>query len=90
MASPAGAGQAHPRSTPVGAGAPPPFLQDAPKLLADFKKKKSYASDARGRPRVFFKYSLDAEGTLKNLFLSDAQSQLDYGVFGDVMVFDST
>ena len=37
-----------------------------------------------------FKYSLDAEGTLKNLFLSDAQSQLDYGVFGDVMVFDST
>ncbi|KAL6874076.1 hypothetical protein ACP4OV_014158 [Aristida adscensionis] len=38
----------------------------------------------------FFKYSVDEEGHLKNLFWSDAQSQMDYGVFGDVVVFDST
>ncbi|KAL6600485.1 hypothetical protein ACP70R_045285 [Stipagrostis hirtigluma subsp. patula] len=38
----------------------------------------------------FFKYSVDTEGHLKNLFWSDSQSQLDYGAFGDVVVFDST
>ena len=33
---------------------------------------------------------MDAEGRLRNLFCSDAQSHMDYGVFGDVVVFDST
>ena len=29
-------------------------------------------------------------GGLRTFFWSDAQSQMDYGIFGDVMVFDST
>ena len=41
-------------------------------------------------PEFFFTFSVDAQGRLKNLFWSDAQSQIDYGVFGDVVVFDST
>uniref|UniRef100_A0A0A9CGJ7 MULE transposase domain-containing protein n=1 Tax=Arundo donax TaxID=35708 RepID=A0A0A9CGJ7_ARUDO len=41
-------------------------------------------------PEFFFKYSMDEEGHLRNLFWSDSQSQLDYGAFGDVVVFDST
>ncbi|CAN6242184.1 unnamed protein product [Urochloa humidicola] len=41
-------------------------------------------------PEFFFTYSKDAQGRLKNLFWSDGQSQMDYGAFGDVVVFDST
>jgi hypothetical protein len=33
---------------------------------------------------------MDREGRLKNLIWSDSQSQMDYGVFGDVVIFDST
>jgi hypothetical protein len=38
----------------------------------------------------FFKYSVDCEGRLKNLIWSDSQSQMDYGAFGDVVIFGST
>jgi zinc finger SWIM domain-containing protein 3 len=40
-------------------------------------------------PEFFFTYSKDAKGRLISLFWSDGQSQIDYGVFGDVIVFDS-
>jgi hypothetical protein len=38
----------------------------------------------------FFKYSVDNEGRLKNLIWSNSHSQMDYGAFGDVVIFDST
>jgi hypothetical protein len=38
----------------------------------------------------FFMYSMDCEGRLKNLIWSDSHSQMDYGVFGDVIIFDNT
>ncbi|PNT70062.1 hypothetical protein BRADI_2g04713v3, partial [Brachypodium distachyon] len=41
-------------------------------------------------PNFFFKYLVDGEGHLKGLFWADSQSRLDYEVFGDVVVFDST
>jgi zinc finger SWIM domain-containing protein 3 len=41
-------------------------------------------------PKFFFTYSKDAQSRLKNLLWSDAQSQMDYGAFGDIVVFVST
>jgi len=41
-------------------------------------------------PDFFFKYLTDEKGHLNGLFWSDAQSQLNYEAFGDVLVFDST
>lgn len=38
----------------------------------------------------YFTYCTDEEARLKNIFWSDAQSQMGYQVFGDVVVFDST
>lgn len=38
----------------------------------------------------YFDYAEDDKGHLKCLFWCDAQSRLDYQVFGDVLVFDST
>lgn len=38
----------------------------------------------------FLQYTTDDLGHLRNLFSSDAQSRIDYDVFGDVVVFDST
>jgi hypothetical protein len=38
----------------------------------------------------FFMYSVDCKGQLKNLIWSDSQSQMDYGAFDDVVIFDST
>ncbi|KAL6591971.1 hypothetical protein ACP70R_049663 [Stipagrostis hirtigluma subsp. patula] len=77
------------------------LLQDLYNFFSREKKEKVEGSDAdyvlnhmRTRKsedsEYFFKYSVDKEGHLKNLFWSDSQSQLDYGAFGDVVVFDST
>jgi zinc finger SWIM domain-containing protein 3 len=41
-------------------------------------------------PKFFFTYSKDAQSRLKNLLWSDAQSQMDYGAFGDIVVFVNT
>ncbi|XP_010233328.1 protein FAR1-RELATED SEQUENCE 5-like [Brachypodium distachyon] len=41
-------------------------------------------------PNFFFNYLVDGEGHLKGLFWADSQSRLDYEVFGNVVVFDST
>jgi hypothetical protein len=40
-------------------------------------------------PKFYFDFSVD-DGQLESKFWSDSQSQLDYGVFGEVVVFDST
>ncbi|XP_050259192.1 protein FAR1-RELATED SEQUENCE 5-like [Quercus robur] len=37
----------------------------------------------------FFKYTVDEESRLANLFLTDSQSHLDYACFGDVVAFDT-
>ncbi|KAL6620300.1 hypothetical protein ACP70R_035439 [Stipagrostis hirtigluma subsp. patula] len=77
------------------------LLRDLYNFFARMKKERVEGSDAeyvlnfmREKQdhdlEFFFKYSVDDEGRLKNIFWSDAQSQLDYGAFGDVVVFDST
>ena len=38
----------------------------------------------------FFKYTVDEESRLANLFWTDSQSRLDYECFGDVVAFDTT
>ncbi|KAL6905922.1 hypothetical protein ACP4OV_003523 [Aristida adscensionis] len=58
--------------------------RDAEYVLNYMREKQDEDSE------YFFKYSVDDEGRLKNIFWSDAQSQMDYGAFGDVVVFDST
>jgi hypothetical protein len=40
--------------------------------------------------KFYFDFSVDDECRLQNMFWSDSQSQLDYGVFVDVVMFDST
>ncbi|KAL6638252.1 hypothetical protein ACP70R_025824 [Stipagrostis hirtigluma subsp. patula] len=77
------------------------LLRDLYNFFARMKKERVEGSDAeyvlnfmREKQEhdleFFFKYSVDDEGRLKNIFWSDAQSQIDYGAFGDVVVFDST
>ncbi|XP_057719302.1 protein FAR-RED ELONGATED HYPOCOTYL 3-like [Arachis stenosperma] len=39
---------------------------------------------------IFWKYSLDGEKRLENLFWCDGTSPYDYSVFGDVLGFDTT
>ncbi|KAK2653100.1 hypothetical protein Ddye_012956 [Dipteronia dyeriana] len=41
-------------------------------------------------PGFFFRYSFLKDGSMGNLFWSDAMSPCDYSYFGDVMSFDST
>ncbi|TXG53368.1 hypothetical protein EZV62_022537 [Acer yangbiense] len=41
-------------------------------------------------PGFFFRYTILADGSMGNLFWSDAMSRCDYSYFGDVMSFDST
>ncbi|KAK3229785.1 hypothetical protein Dsin_001666 [Dipteronia sinensis] len=41
-------------------------------------------------PRFFFRYTILEDGSLGNLFWSDAMSRCDYRYFGDVISFDST
>lgn len=38
----------------------------------------------------FYKYDVDDENRLTNLFWSDGASQVDYQIFGDCLAFDST
>jgi zinc finger SWIM domain-containing protein 3 len=75
--------------------------RDLYNFFARYKKGKVEESDAdfvlnhmrqmeENDPEFFFTYSKDEEGRLVNLFWSDGQSQIDYGAFGDVVVFDST
>ena len=41
-------------------------------------------------PHFFFKYTVDEESRLANLFWTDSQSRLNYACFGDVVAFDTT
>jgi hypothetical protein len=77
------------------------LLQDLYNFIAREKKEKIERSDvdyvmnymaARKdeNPEFYFDFSVDDECRLQNMFWSDSQPQLDYGVFGDVVVFDST
>ncbi|KAK0578853.1 hypothetical protein LWI29_017273 [Acer saccharum] len=41
-------------------------------------------------PGIFFWYTIHEDGSMGNLFWSDAMSRCDYRYFGDVISFDST
>ncbi|XP_062233641.1 protein FAR1-RELATED SEQUENCE 5-like [Phragmites australis] len=77
------------------------LLRDLYNFFARYKKERVEGRDAEfvlkymgGKqeedPEYFFKYSVDDEGHLKNVFWADTQSRIDYHAFGDVVVFDST
>jgi MULE transposase domain/FAR1 DNA-binding domain len=59
-------------------------LGDAKTVLSRMRERKE--SD----PDFFYKHQVGVDGHLTHLFWSDSQSRLDYGYFGDVLVFDST
>ncbi|XP_062020833.1 protein FAR1-RELATED SEQUENCE 5-like [Rosa rugosa] len=43
-----------------------------------------------GDPRFFCRFSVDEDNRLCNLFWRDSTALIDYGCFGDVLLFDST
>ncbi|KAK4760089.1 hypothetical protein SAY87_023220 [Trapa incisa] len=57
---------------------------DAQSLCQWFKKKKN------GDIMFFHDVQLDQEGRVTNFFWCDGRSRIDYGYFGDVVVFDAT
>ncbi|PNT61018.1 hypothetical protein BRADI_5g09126v3, partial [Brachypodium distachyon] len=57
---------------------------DAQTVIRDMMARQEIDSN------FFFKYLVDGEGHLKGFFWADSQSRLDYEVFGNVVVFDST
>ncbi|OWM84071.1 protein FAR1-RELATED SEQUENCE 5-like [Punica granatum] len=57
---------------------------DAQSLCQWFKKKKN------GDIMFFHDVQLDQEGRVTNFFWCDGRSRIDYGYFGDVVVFDTT
>jgi hypothetical protein len=77
------------------------IMQDLYNFFARHKKEGIEGKDAmsvlnylkvmtENDPEFFFKYNMDSEGCLKNLICLDSQSQMNYGAFGDVVIFDST
>jgi hypothetical protein len=77
------------------------LLQDLYNFIAREKKEKvegsnvdyvlNYMAARKDEdPEFYFDFSVDDQGWLQNMLWSDSQSQLDYGVFGDIVVFDST
>ena len=57
---------------------------DAQTIISHLMERQNRDSD------FFFKYMTDGEGHLQGMFWCDTQCLLDYEVFGDVVVFDST
>ncbi|XP_016177630.1 protein FAR1-RELATED SEQUENCE 5-like [Arachis ipaensis] len=45
---------------------------------------------ARVDNRMYWRYTLGQDNNMCDLFWSDGRSQLDYGIFGDVLAFDAT
>ncbi|KAL6316325.1 hypothetical protein AAG906_017958 [Vitis piasezkii] len=41
-------------------------------------------------PSFYYKYNVDEDNRLANLFWADSTSKLDYSCFGDVLAFDTT
>jgi hypothetical protein len=77
------------------------LLQHLYNFIATEKKEKIEGSDVdyvmnymaahkAENPEFYFDFRVDDQGRLQNIFWSNSQSQLDYGVFGDVVVFDNT
>ncbi|XP_062118326.1 protein FAR1-RELATED SEQUENCE 5-like [Humulus lupulus] len=57
----------------------------------DTSTAMGYLEAKKGPDNMFFyKYDVDKENRLKNLFWSDGTSQVDYQLFGDCLAFDST
>lgn len=41
-------------------------------------------------PLCFYNYNLDEDNNLSHLFWADSKSRIDYELFGDILVFDTT
>ncbi|XP_056695118.1 protein FAR1-RELATED SEQUENCE 5-like [Spinacia oleracea] len=46
--------------------------------------------ELEGDPNLFFRFRLDEKGKLRSLFWRDSMMMEDYGIFGDIVVFDTT
>ncbi|XP_056698096.1 protein FAR1-RELATED SEQUENCE 5-like [Spinacia oleracea] len=46
--------------------------------------------ELEGDPNFFFRFRLDEKGKLRSLFWRDSMMMEDYGIFGDIVVFDTT
>ncbi|XP_056695317.1 protein FAR-RED IMPAIRED RESPONSE 1-like [Spinacia oleracea] len=46
--------------------------------------------EVEGDPNFFFRFILDEKGKLRSLFWRDSMMMEDYGIFGDIVVFDTT
>ena len=75
--------------------------KDLYNFVSEYKKKKIEGRDAeymlnymaaqKDRDADFFyRYTVDGDGHLRNIFWADPQSRLDYDAYGGVVVFDST
>ncbi|KAK0581374.1 hypothetical protein LWI29_013012 [Acer saccharum] len=77
------------------------FKKDLQNRVDTIRRSASHNSDADSLisymtaesemdPGFFFRYTILADGSMGNLFWSDAMSRCNYSYFGDVMSFDST
>ncbi|KAL9665646.1 hypothetical protein QQ045_021067 [Rhodiola kirilowii] len=57
---------------------------DAGSILSYFSRK------AKENPFFFYDLQLDSEEQITNIFWADARMRIDYGLFGDVVSFDTT
>ncbi|XP_056695821.1 protein FAR1-RELATED SEQUENCE 5-like [Spinacia oleracea] len=46
--------------------------------------------ELEGDPNFFFRFRLDEKGKLRSLFWRDSMMMEDYGIFGDIVIFDTT
>ncbi|XP_056691925.1 protein FAR1-RELATED SEQUENCE 5-like [Spinacia oleracea] len=46
--------------------------------------------ELEGDPNLFFRFRLDEKGKLRSLFWRDSMMMEDYGIFGDIVVCDTT
>ena len=49
-----------------------------------------FLSQVSENPSFFFRVQMDVEDQITNIFWADAKMILDYGIFGDVVFFDTT
>ncbi|XP_071905953.1 protein FAR1-RELATED SEQUENCE 5-like [Coffea arabica] len=76
-------------------------IKDLYNRMDEERRKDIFNGDAEGAlgflaakkdadDMFFYKYHVDNEGRLARLFWSDSKSRVDFSVFGDVLVFDTT
>nr|XP_027093639.1 protein FAR1-RELATED SEQUENCE 5-like [Coffea arabica] len=76
-------------------------IKDLYNRMDEERRKDIFNGDAEGAlgflaakkdadDMFFYKYHVDNEGRLARLFWADSKSRVDFSVFGDVLVFDTT